>query len=79
MIVGQLAYNVNTKITTHKYVVVLRVTILDGRERCLSSRVGLIRKSSNITRVIAVGPLELFQQKNKQTSTIRQLLPGHRH
>jgi hypothetical protein len=57
---------VNARITTHKYVVVLRVTVLDGREGGLSSRVDLTRKSSNITRVIAVGPLELFQQKKKR-------------
>jgi hypothetical protein len=56
----------NARITTHKYVVVLRVTVLDSREGGLSSRVDLTRKSTNITRVIAVGPLELFQQKKQK-------------
>ena len=59
-------YKLNARITTHKYIIVLRVTILDGREGGLSSRVGLIRKSTDITRVIAIGPLELFQKKMKQ-------------
>jgi hypothetical protein len=51
---------VNARIITHKYVVVFRVTVLDCRERGLSSRVDLTWKSTNITGVIAVGPLELF-------------------
>jgi hypothetical protein len=71
-------YSVNARITTHKYIVVLRVTVLDGREGGLSSRVDLIRKSTNITRVIAVGPLELFQPKKKKSKHEKAALPCHR-
>jgi hypothetical protein len=75
MAVSRVVYNV--RITTHKYVVVFRVTVLDGRERGLSSRVDLTRKSSNITGVIAVGPLELFSKKRNKHE--KAALPGHQH
>ena len=48
------------KIFTHKYIVVLGVTILHGRNGSLGSRVDLAWKSANITGIIAVRPLQLL-------------------
>ena len=39
----------NARSTTHKYIVMLGVTVLHGRNGGLSSRVDLARKGTNIT------------------------------
>jgi hypothetical protein len=41
----------------------LGVTVLHGRDGGLSSRVDLAWKGTNITGVIAVRPLKLFQRR----------------
>lgn len=65
MLSAALAIAVFARITTHKYTIVLGVTVLHGREGGLSTRVDLARKGTDITGVIAIGPLNQLQKRRK--------------
>lgn len=65
-----------TRIFTHKYIIMLRITILHSCKGGLGSRIDLAGKSTNVTRVIAVGPLKLGSEKKPKNE--KAVLPGHR-
>ncbi len=55
-----------TTASTDQYVVMIRVTILNGRKGCLGSRMSLIWERADIARVITVGPLEKGKTRKKE-------------